>query len=360
MDLDVLMTDVENLKGLLSNVIAVPNRPNWRTRWIGRLSIVLGWPSAPISYRSAAVRDAIQAEILRFQPDVALVQFPEMAQYVDILGNLPAVMDVQDAYSVSKFRRVAATAGWLRRAFALLQWLAWVRYERHYYGRFQVVLAATQQDRFGLLIFDPSLNVTTQPRMLKAPASPRTVEQPDTVGFVASFAHAPNIDAIEYFASAILPIIQEKSPGVRFLVAGRNPPQHLVDKYAGTVEFVGFVEDVYAFNQSCTVIVAPLKSGGGVKLKTIEALIAGACVVSTPIGAEEIRAEDGVHLFVRSTAVAFADAVSTLLSDAPLRRRMQAAAQLFAAEHFIGGESDPPLEDALASALAGANSPSAL
>jgi len=352
-DPGTLQSDIDELGEVLSHVQAIPNRPTLKARWIGRLAIAFGWPSAPFSYRSAAMSDAIQAEIRRFQPDVALIQFPEMAQYVDVLGSLPAVMDVQDAYSISKFRRVATASGWLRRIFALLQWLAWVRYERHYYARFQVTLAATQQDRYGLLIFDPDLNVTTQPRMLKAPSSERAPETPDTIGFVASFSHAPNIQAILHFAEDILPLIRSRSPQVRFLVAGRNPPQDLVDSYAGKVEFVGFVEDIYAFNQSCAVIVAPLKSGGGVKLKTIEALIAGAGVVSTPIGAEEIGAEDGVHLFIRSSAEGFAEAVQTLLSDATLRRRMQDAARLFAAERFIGGDRDPPLEAALASAVAG-------
>jgi len=352
-DPDLLRADVDELSGVLAQVTAVPNRPSRRTRWAGRLAIALGWPSAPVSYRSAAMRDAISAEIRRFQPDVALIQFPEMAQYVDALGDVPAVMDVQDAYSVSKFRRAVTASGGLRKIFATLQWLAWVRYERHYYARFQAVLAATEQDRYGLLIFDPDLNVITQPRVLKGPSGARAPETPDRIGFVASFSHAPNIEAIRYFAEDILPLIQAKSPGARFVVTGRNPPRDLIEAYAGKVDFAGFVEDVYAFNQSCAVMVAPLKSGGGVKLKTIEALIAGASVVSTPIGAEEIGAEDGVHMFVRSTAEGFADAVTTLLSDAPLRRRMQDAAQSFAAERFIAGDRDPPLEAALATAVTG-------
>ena len=352
-DPGTLQSDIDELGEVLSHVQAIPNRPTLKARWIGRLAIAFGWPSAPFSYRSAAMSDAIQAEIRRFQPDVALIQFPEMAQYVDVLGSLPAVMDVQDVYSISKFRRVATASGWLSRIFALLQWLAWVRYERHYYARYQVVLTLTQQDVYGLRIFDPDLCVTSMAPKLKPPGSERTSETPGAVGFVASFSHAPNIEAIAYFADDILPLIQAKFPGIRFLVAGRNPPHELVDRYAGRVEFIGFVEDIYAFNQSCAVIVAPLKSGGGVKLKTIEALIAGAGVVSTPIGAEEIGAEDGVHLFIRSSAEGFAEAVQTLLSDAALRRRMQDAARLFAAERFIGGDRDPPLEAALASAVAG-------
>src|SRR5208337_2212811 len=96
----------------------------------------------------------------------------------------------------------------------------------------------------------------------------------------------PNLDALDYLLDEIMPPLIQRLPGVKLRIVGKAPPSSLQKHFAGNagVEFVGEVADVWPYLAQTSVVVVPLRIGGGSRIKILEALAMGKAVVSTSIG----------------------------------------------------------------------------
>jgi polysaccharide biosynthesis protein PslH len=299
-------------------------------------SLVTHTPEHAIYFESEAFRSALANTLSAFKPDGVIVFFPQMAQYLKHCGPVPCAQDVQDAFSVSWYRRaLTAPRGW-RALYARKQWRNWVAYERKHYPQAQRCWTPSEQDQYGLNLFNPDLRV----RSVGIPLAQRIghQKQPSTsttaVGFIASFSHPPNREALAHFLAHIVPRVNAQSSGVEFLIAGREPPASMMAGVPANVRFLGFVESLPDFYARCSVIVAPLLSGGGVKIKVAEALCYGKAVVTTPVGAEGMPIENGLHAMVESEPQQFARAISLLLASSELRQKYEHAASALAEQAF--------------------------
>jgi glycosyltransferase involved in cell wall biosynthesis len=310
-------------------------------------------PYGALLHRSGAMRSALGTAIASFRPDVVILQFSQMAQYVGACGAVPCLIDIQDAFSVSAYRAYAVARGLVHRRLALVDWLNWVAYEKRYLPQASAVLTLSEQDLWGLKVYQPAIagQVLGVP-MEFPPLAAAHERHPRRIGFVGSFEHAPNVEAVRHFLAHILPRIRLQLPGVEFVVAGSSPPAKLTAAAGPGVSFAGFVDDLAGFLRGCGAVAIPLQSGGGIKIKTLEALAAGAAVVSTAIGAEGTGARNGEHLLIRDTPDEFASAVLAVLRDTELASRLGAAGRALVAERFSAGAWRSRFE-AAASAAAG-------
>lgn len=148
-------------------------------------------------------------------------------------------------------------------------------------------------------------------------ASQAVPRRPKRLGFLGSMDWMPNIEGLLWFAEAILPLLRRTDPGIELAVIGRNPPasiRNLATPGSG-ISVTGTVEDVRPFVSECRAIVVPLRSGGGTRLKILEALAMGVPVVSTSIGAEGLSLADGRHLLLADSPAEFADSCLKLVQD---------------------------------------------
>lgn len=154
--------------------------------------------------------------------------------------------------------------------------------------------------------------------------------------FCGTLSYPPNADAVRWLVRDILPRVRAEEPRARLTVVGRGAPadvERLVADAVG-VELLGWVEDLRPVFEASAVALAPLRSGGGTRLKVVEALGAGRATVATTIGAEGLDVQDGVHLLLADDPDAFARAVVGLLRDPAARSRLGAAGRRQAAELY--------------------------
>ena len=141
--------------------------------------------------------------------------------------------------------------------------------------------------------------------------------------YIGSMDWYPNEDAVAFFADEVLPRIQEKVRNVQFSIVGGNPSvrvQRLAEREGIVV--TGRVPEIKPYFAEATVFVVPLRIGSGTRLKILEALAMGKAIVSTSVGAEGLDLKDGGEIFIADEPNAFADAVTRLLTDPTLRRRI--------------------------------------
>ena len=138
---------------------------------------------------------------------------------------------------------------------------------------------------------------------------------PPTVLSLGAMSWEPNAKATVFLAREILPALRERIPGCRLQVVGRDPSADVRALAAlPGVEVTGSVPDVVPYVQRARALAVPLDSGGGTRLKILEAFSAGLPVVSTAVGCEGIDAQHGMHLEVAERP-AFVDAIARVLQD---------------------------------------------
>jgi polysaccharide biosynthesis protein PslH len=133
--------------------------------------------------------------------------------------------------------------------------------------------------------------------------------------FTGTMSYPPNAQAARWMIERVLPAIRTRRPDATLMIVGRNPPAAVRELAGDGVTVTGRVPDLAAYFASAAVVVAPLLSGSGTKLKVLEAMAAGRPVVATSVGAEGIEARDGEDLRVADAPDAFATAVADLLDD---------------------------------------------
>jgi polysaccharide biosynthesis protein PslH len=147
---------------------------------------------------------------------------------------------------------------------------------------------------------------------------------PATILWVGGMNWEPNKDAVYYFANEIFPLIRKVNPTARFEIvgAGTDKLTDLKQRFADAIVLHGQVPDVRPDVERATVMVCPLRVGGGMRLKLLDFFAKGKAVVSTSIGAEGNSARDNEHILLRDAPKEFSDAVLQLIALPDERSRV--------------------------------------
>jgi glycosyltransferase involved in cell wall biosynthesis len=192
----------------------------------------------------------------------------------------------------------------------------------------------TQRDAAALRRVAPHLGdrVRVNPfGVAPGPAPDPELEREDRIAFLGGFSHPPNVEAAVWLAREILPLVRGRRDKAHLLLVGADPPRRVRALASDAVTVTGFVPDVEPFLASAAVVVAPLRSGSGMRVKLLQAMARGKAVVTTPLGAEGLAAD--APLKVADSAAEIAEAVAALLDDAEVRRALGRRAREFVTQH---------------------------
>lgn len=226
----------------------------------------------------------------------------------------------------------------LLRLFLQLEALKLRRLESRIFAGLDLGIAVSAQDRQHLqrLCPDGRFDVVENGVDVSAFVPDPTAVEPNSIVWVGGFQQLPNFEAVRYFIEDIFPRIKQAKTDTKFYVVGGDVPDSLRRLADGSpaIVFTGYVDDPLPYIQRAAVFVAPILSGGGTKLKVLEAMAIGKAIVSTSIGVEGIEGTDQEHFVVADDAAAFSSAVVSLLDDHGLRERLGASARGRAIEKY--------------------------
>jgi glycosyltransferase involved in cell wall biosynthesis len=259
-----------------------------------------------------------------------------LCEQTDLVTNLPAQLAVPllvDFHNVDYLimeRYVRFESNRAKRLYARLEGRKLREWERRACQRASTAWACSEYDRALLQELAPSLPMFVVPNVVDVDEyAADSAEDPRKILFQGSMDWYPNREAVEFFVTRIFSRIRSQVPDVRFVVAGRNPPEEFRQRLGRIpgVEFTGTVPDMRAEIASAAVCVVPLRIGSGTRLKILEAAAMAKPIVSTRLGAEGLEFRDGQEIALVDEPAAFADAVVKLLSAAPDRHRLGQAAR---------------------------------
>jgi glycosyltransferase involved in cell wall biosynthesis len=154
--------------------------------------------------------------------------------------------------------------------------------------------------------------------------SPKRRER-GTILFYGTLSYYPNLDGLLFFLREVMPVVRRLHPSVRLKIVGIAPPEELRRFEARDITFTGFVEDLRPHLEDASVVIAPLRIGGGTRLKVLEAMAMAAPIVSTTLGAEGLAVTHGRELLLADTAGTFAAEVVRVLRDDALGAELGSA-----------------------------------
>jgi len=155
-----------------------------------------------------------------------------------------------------------------------------------------------------------------------------------SVAYLGAMDWEPNREGIDWFLKEVWPIVYASFPDVKFYLAGRNMPGKYFGNRMPGVEVVGEVPDAARFIESKAVIIAPILSGSGMRIKVIEGMAHGRAIVATSIAAEGIGVTDTSNIFLADDPATFAARIKILLEQRPLYDTIAAKAQEYIRKDF--------------------------
>lgn len=277
----------------------------------------------------AAMKNMVRRLLREERIDVLHVDQLNMMRFVPPEWQGTVILDEHNAVwqVVERLRKGASNP--------ISRWLLWreVRLMRKLEGeacrRAKVVLAVSENDRQALReVAGESVAIEVVPITVNAETFMQTWNAreplPNQLFTIGTMFWPPNSEGVTWWLREGYMHLQSLCPDVIYDIVGARPPQSLqvlAKQYEG-VRLHGYVVDVAPFWLHATALAVPLLSGGGVRVKILEAMAMGVPVVSTTLGCEGLDVQDGVHLLIADTPTVFAQACASVLSDKEQAQRL--------------------------------------
>jgi polysaccharide biosynthesis protein PslH len=286
---------------------------------------LFGWISpTPRSFRSTfspEMAQWIERTISSDKYDLAIASQIGAASYRRFFQNLPAIFEeVEIGTFYENFLYARTTRSKLRNS---LTWIKHRNYTANLLKEFDICTVVSEKER--------DLVSQKIPEMKRIEVIPNFINlddysdiqispQPKTLIFTGSFRYLPNYEAIVWFLEKVNTLIKVHFPEVKLTITGDHRDFHLPN--SSNVIRTGFVKDFKSLLASSWISIVPLQTGGGTRLKILEALALGVPVVSTSKGAEGLEVVEGQHLLIGDTPETFSENILLLFRDPELRKSL--------------------------------------
>lgn len=299
---------------------APPSR--WHRRWDSLKDVLHPLPRFIRVLSPAGMKRRLETLCQERNPDVIHIAHVEMGTLFPENGRAKRVVGT-DVVTLKLRRSLELLTKPTHRLWRTIEAWKVARYERRVIRQSDLYVVASEREAQWVRQVVPEAKVALIPNGVDTryfKPQPKTRPDSHTLLFVGTLSYEPNADGVQWFCHEIYPRIRARVPEVRLFIVGRDPPPTVqsLGQIPG-VAVTGWVEDVRPYLAESTIVIVPLRNGGGTRLKILEALAMGKAVVSTSIGAEGLDVTHGQDILIANTPDAFTEAVERLLSDAPLR-----------------------------------------
>ena len=292
-------------------------------------------PEVVEEFDSLAFHGALWAMREKWQPKLVQLEFTQLALYARECQPLPTILIEHDITLDLYNQLLEQGEEWELRQ----QYQRWVEFENEAWKTVSRVVTMSNKDRRMVKGGNPVVlpNGVDLERFQPNAEPP----EPRRILFIGSFAHLPNLMAIEYFVRECWPALSAAGATLH-VIAGANHRKYIdhyqervkVELGAPGIEVEDFVSDVRPAYRRATVVIAPLLASAGTNIKILEAMAMGRAIVSTPAGINGLDLRDGADLMVVKDGAAMTAAILRLFEDPGLRQAIEKQARKTVEERY--------------------------
>lgn len=298
-----------------------------------------GKPYNAVRFISTPFANKLKQLLKENKFDIIQLEGLYVCPYIPIIRKYSEAKIVYRAHNIEHeiWERTAALFSGIKKFYLKILAQRVKKFEKSFINTYDLLVPITERD--GIMLDKMGNNRPTHvsPTGIETtvliPHS-KNLEHP-SLFHIGSLDWAPNQEGLIWFIEKCWPKIHEKFPELKFYLAGRNAPDWLVKRFqVPNVVFVGEVEDAYQFMNSKSIMVVPLFSGSGMRIKIIEGMALGKPIVSTPIGTEGISTQSGKNILIADNEKEFVADVERLITDDELFHNISRNAIEYIQEKF--------------------------
>jgi len=247
------------------------------------------------------------------KPDHIYCQLLRVAEYM-IDQSIPKTLDYQDVFSKGIERRIHKSPFYLK-PLLKLEYKRLLRYENRVFNHFDNKTIISKPDRD----FIPHLmreRIHVIPNGVDFSFFKPMIREKDVqLVFTGNMGYPPNVNAAEFLVREILPLVHQKKPGVKVLLAGASPDNRVLALKSDKVEVTGWVDDIRECYARAEIFIAPMQIGTGLQNKLLEAMAMNLPCITSPLANEALHAKNGVEILVGNDPAEYALYILHLLED---------------------------------------------
>ena len=294
------------------------------------------WPWRTVWFWEPGLQEVVDRLVGERRFDVVAVEDSAMGVY-RISASVPRVFTEHEVRDEGRAPGALEGARGVPTWFARqVNWRRWGAYQLAVWRSFDVIQAYTDRDAVSIRERLPGSAppVRVNPFGIELPPRIESPEDPDLIVFVGNYTHAPNVDAALWLGKEILPEVRHFRPSARLELAGAYAPTSVRQLEGSNLRVLGRVADVEELMRRAALVFAPVRTGGGMRMKTLHAMALGKAVVTTPLGIEGLAVGGRVPpVAVADNGANLARAAAGLLGDVASRRRLGDDARAFVERH---------------------------
>ncbi len=292
-------------------------------------------------YNSKADR-IIKKLFKEYQPDHVYCQLVRTAEYGT---NLPApkTLDYQDVFSYGVKRRREKASFWMKPVLKL-EYKRLAAYEEKMFRAFNNKTIISYPDRNLMQIAEKDDIVVIPNGVDHAFFKPmESAKQYDLV-FTGNMSYPPNVDAAGYLIHNIMPLVWQKLPDTKVLLAGASPAAKVKALENDKVKVSGWLDDIREAYSSAKVFIAPMRIGTGLQNKLLEAMSMKIPAITTPLANDALRAQHQKEILIGKNEQELAEHITSLLSNKELAGTLAENGHIFVHKKYSWDEATGRLE----------------
>ena len=263
-------------------------------------------------YNSKA-HNKIKSLIEKHKPDMLFGQLLRVAEYIRY-EKTPKTIDYQDVFSMGMKRR-CEIAPFYMKPFFNMEYKRLKRYEHDIFNDFDVKTIISAQDR-NFIDHDKKEEILIVPNGVDHEYyTPQDCEKKYDIVFTGNMAYAPNVNAVEYLANHILPLVWKKLPETKLYIAGATPDPRVKKVACDRIIISGWLNDMRDAYAQSRIFIAPMRIGTGLQNKLLEAMSMRLPCITTTLANNPLGAEIDKEILVGNNEQELANHIITLLTD---------------------------------------------
>ena len=255
----------------------------------------------------------IKSLIEKHKPDMLFGQLLRVAEYIRH-EKTPKTIDYQDVFSIGMKRR-SEIASFYKKPFFNMEYNRLRRYEHDIFNDFDVKTIISAQDR-NLIDHERKNEILIVPNGVDHEYyTPQDCEKKYDIVFTGNMAYAPNVNAVEYLANHILPLVWKQLPETKLYIAGATPDPRVKKVASEKIIISGWIDDMRDAYAQSRIFIAPMRIGTGLQNKLLEAMSMRLPCITTTLANNPLGAEIDKEILVGNNEHELAQHIITLLTD---------------------------------------------
>lgn len=278
------------------------------------------------------------------QYDVVQLETLYLAPYIDVIKQHSNALVTMRAHNVEFeiWERIANNTTFLPKKFYLKYLTSKLkRYELDHLNKYDYLIAVSDRDLRQFKSLGYKNGAISSPiglDMKNYIQLDKNIETND-ICFIGALDWMPNMEGLTWFLDNVWPQLSKLYPNLKFHIAGRNTPSSLLQLNIKNVEVHGEVSSAVDFVNKYSMMIVPLFSGSGMRVKILEGMALGKVVITTTLGKEGIHAEDDVQLLIADSPDAFIAKISSVIEGKKDKKQIGKAAKQFVEDYYDHGSN---------------------